>query len=593
MSRNIRATEDRLGWVATSGLGLVLIGGAVVFDPQGYNGYLASKVFVAGIGLLLCLVVVSRGPGLVVPVGIPLAFGFALGGFSVAATVFSDSVWRSVLGATQRQSGMLAWLGFAVAFVVGLSLLRRYGDSVFEPLMKAAAIAVIVVSVIGLAELAGWEIDPDLIEFRGRVRSTFGNPTALSGFLLLVTPIAAVAATRQDRWRWLGWFALAGSLVNIAAAQTRAVWLAGAVLAIVVVLVRLRGRARSLLIALVLCGLAGTAFTGRWQQVGADFGERLSIWRVGVSVLADNPLVGVGPEMFLVGFEEHVSDETARELGGGTAVDRVHNGILDFAVSYGAVAGALYVLVLVVAGWLAMRAIRSGDFFRLALGCGVVAYMLQQQAFFVHPTSDIVWWLLIGVLVADSGIVVSSLPRPANVVVSGLGVAVVAALIVNAGSVVRNDRLYADSFAAQSHSEAFNPLETAAGHRPFDDLSYRLMGHLLAQTPDISLVHYGIGRLREGTEQNPGNGLVARSLSDALLQGYRLTGDGSFASDSVVNLSLLIETQPANGNSFLKRGTALYYLGDVDAARSDWERAAFLMPDNPDPRNNLAVINEQ
>ena len=174
-----------------------------------------------------------------------------------------------------------------------------------------------------------------------------------------------------------------------------------------------------------------------------------------------------------------------------------------------------------------------------------------------------------------------------------LGVVVVVALCVNSGSVVRNDRLYATSFAARSHFEAYVPLETAVGHRPFDDLSYLLMGHLLAQTPDITLVQRGIGRLRDGTDQNPGNGLVAWALSDALLQGHRLTGEASFAFDSVENLSSLIETQPANGNSFLKRGTALYYLGDVDSARSDWERAAFLMPDNPDPQNNLAVINER
>ena len=75
-----------------------------------------------------------------------------------------------------------------------------------------------------------------------------------------------------------------------------------------------------------------------------------------------------------------------------------------------------------------------------------------------------------------------------------------------------------------------------------------------------------------------------------LLQAQRLTGDRSFASDSVLNLSALIETQPSNGDSYLKRGTAWYYLGEVGAARSDWERAALLMPDRPEPRDNLAVI---
>ncbi len=591
MSGTDRPVSERLPLppVASLGLGLVVIGGAVVFDPWGYNGYLASKVLVAGLGLLLLVASLSKRSGLVVPAGIGLAVVSVMVALLVVASAMSVSVWRSVLGAPLRQEGLLAWLGFVVAFVVGLSLRRRYGDAVSDSLVKLAVLAVIAVTAVGAFELVGLEIDPELTEFRGRTRATLGNPAVLAGFLILVGPVATVAIARRDWWRWAGWLAVCGAVVNIAGAETRSVWLVGVALGVGVGLLGLSGRRRALLVAVLLLALLATLFTGRWQQVGGDFGERVSIWEVAVSVVLDNPLFGVGPEMFIVAFEENVSDNTSSEIGGGAALDRAHNGVLDFAVSYGAVAAGLYLLALVFVGWLVVRAVSGGDRFRLALGFGVAAYLLAQQSLFPHPTSDIVCWLLVGILAADSSIAVRRLPRLVDVV----ALAVVVALIFNAGSVVRNDRLYRTALESPSFAGAYQHLERAASHRSGDDLSYILMGVLLADTPDVSTVVRGIEQLAEGTERNPGNGQVTRAFADGLLQAHRLTGDRSFAAESVHSLSELIETQPSNGDSYLRRGAGWYYLGDMAAARSDWERAAFLLPDRPEPSEYLQVLADE
>lgn len=81
---------------------------------------------------------------------------------------------------------------------VGLSLRRRYGDAVVGPLAKAAVVAVMGVSAVGVLEFAGVEVDPDLLEFWGRVRSTFGNPAVLADFQVLAGPLAAEAMTKRD-----------------------------------------------------------------------------------------------------------------------------------------------------------------------------------------------------------------------------------------------------------------------------------------------------------------------------------------------------------------------------------------------------------
>lgn len=265
--------------------------------------------------------VVPRNPWMVV--------GAVLGGLIVVATMASDSVWRSLLGAPLRLDGMLAWLSFAVAFVVGLSLRRQHSGAVAES-------------------------------------------------LVLVGPVACVAAARSGKWRWAGWLACCLVLVNLVVSQTRTVLVVAVVTGIVVGLLRLRGRLRWFVVALALAAVAGASLTDRWQQVEHDLEGRIAIWKVAVSAIADAPLLGSGSEMFIVSYGEHVSDGTVREFGREVAVDRAHSGVLDFATSFGAVAGVLYVAVLLFVGLLAVRAIRSGDWFQAALAAGIAAYSLQQ-----------------------------------------------------------------------------------------------------------------------------------------------------------------------------------------------------------------------
>ena len=581
-----RAASDRLPVVPMTGLALVVVGAAVIFDPWAFTGYLALKVATACAGLLLLSWWLSRHSAVVAPGGLWLALGTGLGVLVLAATLASDSVWRSVLGAPLRHEGMLAWLSFGLAFVIGLSLRRLHREAVAESLVDVAVVAVIAVGAVGAMELVGIQIDADLIQFRGRLRSTFGNPAVLSGFMVLTGPVAVVAATRRDRWRWVGWLACLLALINLAGAQTRSVLVAAVAVGIVVTLLHTHGWLRWLILAVMVAATVGVSFTGRWRQVGTDLEGRFAIWEVALSSIAADPLLGDGPETFIVSYGERVSDQTVREFGRAAAVDRAHSGVLDFAVSFGALAGLLYITVLVSVALLAIRAIRNGGWFGVALASGIAAYSLQQQTFFAHPTSDIVWWLMVGILVSDSDIAVRGLPRIAGV----LMMSAAAVLVVNAASSARNDRLYDRALASTTFSDAYERLEQTASHRPFDDLSYVLIGDVASRAPNALVVQRGIERIEEGLRFNAGNELVHLALLDAQLQAFRITEIDAFASDAHAAATELIGTQPANGDAYLKRGTASYYLGDLEAARSDWERAAFLMPDRPEPVENLAVI---
>ena len=161
-----------------------------------------------------------------------------------------------------------------------------------------------------------------------------------------------------------------------------------------------------------------------------------------------------------------------------------------------------------------------------------------------------VWWLMVGILVCDSSSAWHRLPRLGSVLV----LSAVAVILVNAGSSIRNDRLYDQALGSATHSEAYERLEGAASHRPFDDLSYALMGSVLSRTPDVPLVRRGIERLRDGVRYNEGNELVHLALIDAQMQAFRLTRDVDSASDAARDATELIRMQHANGDAYLKRG---------------------------------------
>ncbi len=571
-----------------TGLTMVVAGAAFVWDPWGLNGYLAVKAATAGAGLALLVAWLVRRSELALPARLWLAVGTALAGLMVAATAGSGSVWRSVLGAPLRLEGLVAWASFGAAFLAGFSLRRARRDATAATLVDAATVAVVAVGLIGAVEFAGIEVDADMIEFRGRVRSTLGNPTVLSSFMVLVGPVAAVAARRGGSWRWVGGLAVVLAAVNVAAAQTRAVLASAAAVGFIALLLVSRGRRRWAIATFVPAAGAVALLSGRWQLAGHELRGRIAMWEVAVAAVADDPLLGTGPETFIASYGEHVGDETVREFGRAAAVDRAHSGVLDFAVSFGLIAGALYLAVLICVALLALRAMRSGDVFRAVVGAGVACYAIQQQAFFAHPSNDMVWWLMVGVLAADSGVA-----RRLPIVVAALMLSAATVLVVNAGSSIRNDRLYERALGSATAVEAFGLLEEAASHRPFDDLSYILMGDVLTRTSDASVVGRGIDRIRRGMQRNEGNELVALALIDAQMQAHRLTSDGAFALSAHRDAAELIRAQPANGDAYLKRGVAAWYLGDLDAARSDWERAAFLMPDRPEPRENLAVLYTQ
>ena len=200
------------------------------------------------------------------------------------------------------------------------------------------------------------------------------------------------------------------------------------------------------------------------------------------------------------------------------------------------------------------------------------------------------FWLLAGVLAAAVGVGA----RPARSWLVGVAAAcVVAGSVVNSLSVLRNDLDFERAAAADTYAAAYGHLSDAADRRSFDDAPYILMGALLQDAHDIELVATGEARILRGESRNPGNEAVSLALAEVRLQGFRVSSDPGWAHRARLGLDEVIETQPTNSTAYLKRGVAWYYLEDFASAEADWQRAAWLLPDDKTPLNNLEVLRER
>ncbi len=585
-----KSSGSSLGGIELAGLGLLLVVAPVIVDPLGHSGYLAVKVLAASLGVGLLCAFLGWSRAAVLPGG-KVAAAAGVGLVVMTAATLTSSTWeRSLLGAPQRLSGLLMWLGLAVAFVAGFSLRHRRGESVEMAISRLSVIAMLVVGILAVLEAGGVDWDPGALEFDGRLRSTLGNPSVLAGFVVLVGPLCASAVSSTGYWRWAALAACGLAGFTLVGTQTRGAIAALVITAMVFALVRASWKLRLWVVAGVVATLGATALVGRWNDVGFGLRGRVAIWEVAIEAIADRPWLGFGPEMFVVEYSERVSAETVREFGRSGAVDRAHSGLLDFAVSFGTPAAVLYLAVLAAIGIGALRAMASRRWVPAALGFGLMAYVLQQQVFFPHPATDAVFWLLVGVLAAAVG--------PRAVPIRSRWVAATLTLIVlgsafNSWSAVRNDHDFERAVKARSYAAAYGHLSAAVERRPFDDEPYILMGALLQNVDDMTFISAGEVQINRGRSRNPGNELISLALADVRLQASRVSGDRSWAIRARMGLDEILRSQPTNAGAYLKRGVAAYYLGDLETAESDWQQAAWLLPEDETPSNNLKALRSQ
>lgn len=197
-------------------------------------------------------------------------------------------------------------------------------------------------------------------QFEGQARSAGAsdfNPTTASHMLLATTVIAGVMFVYHPRWRLLSGGAL---LVGVPALVLTFARSAAIAFAVVALIFAWQNRGHRLFPFIVLCGIAAAAaaipFVPElyWERLGTMINieadrtllRRISYNLIGLDLLAQRPLLGVGPGNFPL----HYAGDEYRWFPGREPLPRqLHNSYLEVATEMGLIGLTLFVGVMVAA----------------------------------------------------------------------------------------------------------------------------------------------------------------------------------------------------------------------------------------------------
>jgi len=417
---------------------------------------------------------------------------------AVLAFAFSVSPATSFAGSYLRYESLpvrLAYLGLAA---VPVWLLRdaRSRDRVVAAFVLGTSIA----SLEALQQLVtSAPFRPD-----GNV----GNAGILAALITMAVPLAISRALRGSLFTvawWLGLVALVGGLY---ASTSRAGGLGVLAGCLVLVVLRLRGRialygaaAAGGLVALALFAIVLSPL----RELNADPGPaRFHLWRDALGMLVARPLTGFGEDSTGLALGRFLTGQWA---GPNVTFDRVHNGVLDIAVTQGVLGVVALGVVIGVVAHGAWKHRFSESVGPLAAAC--VGYTVWVIFNFDWAPATGAFWLLLGtcwsaVRAAEIDEASARTAVPAWRALAAIGLAVVAAVLA------------AMPILAEAWYAGGRP-ELAVRVDPFQSQYHRALGEALIAQGDPS---GGVQELRlAGRLGNSDPGMYVELGDEELQQG--------------------------------------------------------------------------
>ena len=439
-----------------------------------------------------------------------LGLGFAV---SVLAAGFGINFERSVWSTYERMQGLVNavhWLAFAVVLV---SVVKH--GSHWRVLFSLNLGVSVAMAVLAIGRFHGVEIGylADVEERSWQISAAFGNSTLLGHYALLNCILAAGMAVWSFAAKpfpalWAGRsFWLAAAALN-----AWAMTLSGSLAALVAFV----GASGGLALAYALfahgviarrVGLGGLAVLGTGAVLlatlffvdnplnrtsdnpllrrlsfasveGSTTQTRLAAWDAAGKGFADRPVLGWGPDNYIVPFGKHAAGFGATM----SAHDYPHNEFMEEAATKGACGAAVYVAIWALTFVVVVRYARGrpgtdppasagGQALALFVGAALMAELLFKQTLFANVVGSLQYTLLLGFVVGLEAAMRPEgsrrwLPRASAVLASWLdrtalrATVVVVVLCACAAGMVSNVAIYAGANALLRFAAPAAPMTT-------------------------------------------------------------------------------------------------------------------------------------
>ena len=541
--------------------GAIVLGSVVAFDPAGWYPFgpakwlvVSTAVAAAAAYALAC----RLRPRL--PRWAWMLFGALLAWLVLAAALGRDPLYAWT-GTPERHLGVLAWLLLGACLAVG-SMLDARGVRV---VMRWSVVAALWCG--GYAIVEWWFGEPvDTSSVTSRLGGPFGSAAYFGAALCLLIPVAVgVAADLSElpRWRIAGCVAAVSCTIGLVGTGSRAAWLGLLVAAGVAAIVWRPGR-RSVLIIVGAAAVCVVVMLPRLDDVLDRSGSstsRLDEWAMAARVVAEHPVVGVGPEGYRTALADGVTAEYERTYGRQVLPDRAHSAPLDLATSGGVPAAFLYVALTGGVVIVAVRRLRSGAA-TAALATAVIADLAQQLLLFPIAELDPILWLCAGMLGAPPACGEVALPVARARVGAGVAGVVALALFVSGVLGVAADRAAGDLTLPGARR--------AVELRP-DVVRYHLLvAALAADEGTLAGIDEAIAAGDDALDVSPHDPVARLAAARALTDRAMATGTPADVARADAAWQALVDDDPLCFDCQLGLGSAAALAGDASRAERAW-----------------------
>jgi O-antigen ligase len=346
-------------------------------------------------------------------------------GWNLVATWFAVDRTQAIVGEGLQYQGLATILAYVVFLLAAWTTVRgRWRQTLFLLSVAAGATFVATYAVIQRAGLDPiWSTLP-----YDRVFSTIGQANALAAYLVLAVPLVLALAPRRRQASLLAVASVVVlMLVALAFTLSRGGYLGIGAVAIVLVLAtlprwrRLRGGRQVAAFALVgLIALVGVLSVPEVRTAAERVAARallitdlsessilnhLDLWKVGLAIAADHPVIGTGQDTYVLLFGEYrdriLSPERAAVMG-VFRPESPHNVYLATAAGAGLPALAAYVaIVAAVVGRIlgAMRTTVEPRAWLIGAGllAAIVGHLVTDAFMTAETTGSVLFWTVLGV----------------------------------------------------------------------------------------------------------------------------------------------------------------------------------------------------
>lgn len=353
--------------------------------------------------------------------------------FIVLSTIFSINVPKAILGEENRYEGLLTFIVYFLTYYCA-----KYYFAYNKYLKTFAIIVVSITSVIGILQY--YNIFPLYYIFnipfvQSFASSTFGNRNFFGSFLSMIVPLfmALYIIKKKKVYLIMSFLSFFGMLVSM----TRSSWVGLAAASVVGLIYVIKNFNKDILkrtiyiaigfvvififvlmpppfISNLVTGNANiNSLSGRFYLMSEDFANifgnaneqeiassgagRIGIWILSLKAVAQEPLLGTGPDTLKDALIYNVTEETiARMEKTHALIDKAHNEYLQIAATIGIPALIIYLAFIIQIIFKDKKLFEHNATFIFIVA--IVSYLAQ--AFFNISTIGVtpILWLLLGIV---------------------------------------------------------------------------------------------------------------------------------------------------------------------------------------------------